>query len=178
MSFSKISAGFLAAFVLAALPSATQAYFTTGQTAESLTSNAALFTIEYAFGLEEHDIHMPVVAVRNLSEENSRSKVGYTVHENGETVTTEGTAAAIVLSKAPIVDGMYKIQKGIAQKMTLLVLYVSDEDALEEDYSLQVDWLPFNVDQGDGKFQELQLNPSELQYYVTKEVELNTGNFQ
>jgi hypothetical protein len=33
------------------------------------------------------------------------------------------------------------------------------------------------MDRGEDELQRLQLNPSELQYYVTKEVELNTGNF-
>ena len=178
MSFSKISAGFLAAFVLAALPCATQAYFTTGQTAAPLTSNAALYTIEYAFGHEDYDIYMPVIAERGLLHDSDEEKVGYTLRENGDEVRTEGIAAGLVLSTTPIVDGMYKIAKGTAQKMTLLVLLVTDKDALETDYALQVEKLPYYVDRGGDEPDALELNTSELQYYVTKEVELNTGSFQ
>jgi len=176
MSLRNISFG-LAALVFAALPHASEAYFTTNQAAIKLNQTTALFAIEYSFGLEKSDIYMPVLAVRNLTEENSRSTVGYSVREESETVTTEGTAAGIVLSKAPIVDGMYKLEKGESHKMTLVVLYTTSSDAHEEDYALQMDWLPYNVDHNSGSLQELQLNPSELQYYVTKEVELNTGNF-
>lgn len=168
----------LLVFSIAFLPATSFAYFTTGQQAMRLSENAALFTIEYAFGLNDHDMYMPVLAVRNLSEENSRTKVGYSIREESETITTEGTTAGIVLSSAPIVDGMYKLEKGKAQKMTLLVLYITDPEAHEEDYALQVDWLPFSVDKGGAQRQQLQLNPSELQYYITKEVELNTGNFE
>jgi hypothetical protein len=166
---------FLVLFI-AFLPTATFAYFTTNQQAVKLSEQAALFTIEYEFGLEDHALTMPVMAVRNLSEENSRTKVGYSIREESETLTTKGSAVGIVLSKAPIVNGMYTLEKGIAHKMTLLVIYTTPKDALEEDYALQVDWLPYNINRNDGREGELQLNSSELQYYVTKEVELNTGD--
>jgi hypothetical protein len=142
-----------------------------------LNEQTALFTITYEFGLEDHDIMMPILATRNLSEENSRTKVGYSIREESETQTTAGSAVGLVLSKVPMVNGMYKLEKGSAHKMTLFVIYSTPKNALEEDYALQVDWLPYNVERNDGRESELQLNPSELQYYITKEVELNTGNF-
>lgn len=177
MKTGHISTGIFAALLLALLPQVTLGYFTTGQTATKLSNTASLFTIEYAFGLEKNDIYMPIIAERGLAWESEAKKVGYTLRENGEDIMTNGKATGIVLSSAPIVNGMYKLEKGNAHKMTLLVILTTSSTESESDYALQVDKLPFYVDKGDQGLQTLQLNPSELQYYVTKEVELNTGNF-
>lgn len=177
MKTQYISGSFFAFLLFVLSPLTTHAYFTTAQHAVALNAQTALFTIEYAFGLEDHDIYMPVLAVRNLSVENDAKNVGYTIREDEITVTTAGTATGIVLSKAPIVDGMYKLAKGAAHKMTLLVLYSTKVDAFEEDYALQVDSLPYTVDR-ETVMQKLQLNPSELTYYITPEAELNTGNYE
>ncbi len=177
MSIQYISGGLLALFLLMCIPNSAEAYFTTAQSGVKLSGSAALYTISYAFGLEDHDIYMPVLAVRNLSEENSRNKVGYTIREESETVTTDGTATGIVLSDAPIENGMYRLQKGASHTMTLLVVYTTPADTFEEDYALQVDWLPYAVEKDGSERLALQLNPSELQYYITQEVELNTGNY-
>lgn len=164
------------AVALFALAPNTQAYFTTNQIASAINDHAAVFAIQYEFGLEKYDIYMPIGIERNLAWENDEKKVGYTVR-NDEEIVSGGTTAGLVLSSAPIVDGMYKIAKGTVEKMTLFVVLTTPADAHEMDYALQVDALPYFVDRGGDELQKLQLNPSELQYYVTKEVELNTGNF-
>jgi hypothetical protein len=176
MSIQKISLGLCAAFIVASFPFASHAYFTTNQIASTFNKNTALFAIQYDFGLEKNDIYMPIMAERNLPWENDQKKVGYTLR-NDKDVVTSGTTSGLVLSSAPIVDGMYKIAKGTVERMTLFVLLTTPSDAYEMDYALQVDALPYYMDKGEDELMKLQLNPSELTKYVTKEVELNTGNF-
>jgi hypothetical protein len=155
-------------------PCVTEAYFTTNQTATKINDMTALYSIEYAFGLEKRDIYMPVYAERGLLHASSAQKVGYSLREDGKEVTLQGTTIGMAVSKAPIVNGMYKLEKGKAQKMTLYVILTTSSTTLEMDYALQVDKLPFYVDIGKKDLQTQGLNPSELQYYVTKQVELNS----
>ncbi len=171
-----ISIGIFAALLLALLPQVTLGYFTTGQTATKLSDTASIFTIKYRFGLPKNDIYMPIMAERGLQWESDAKKVGYSLREDSENIQINGKATGIVLSNAPIVNGMYKLEKGKAYTMQLVVVFTTASNTLETDYALQVDRLPFYVDRGNDGLQTLQLNPSELQYYVTKEVELNTDN--
>ena len=121
---------------------------------------------------------MPAIAERDLSfKEADVQKVGYSIPIDGGTNATIGNTTAIVVSHAPIVNGMYKLEKGKAQKIWLIALLTTDSNELETDYALSVEKLPFYVDVGEKELQSRQLNPSELQYYKTKEVELNTGNY-
>ena len=177
MSMKKISLSVALALAWAVSPAVADAYFTTSQTAVPLNERAAMFLIEYSFGLPDHDLYMPVIAQRGLEWESTQKKLGYTFAENESHVHEHGTAAALVVSDAPIVNGMYKIEKGTAKTMTLLAFLITNPQQHEEDYALQVTRLPYYVDKGAGELEALQLNPSELQYYVTKEIELNTGNF-
>lgn len=167
----------VAVWVLLAVgvPNTSHAYFTTKQTAHAFTPTTAVFAIEYAFGLNDYDIYMPVLAER--AEDGDSNKINYTLIENDDVVKTKGTTLGMAVAKLPIVDGMYKIEKGTAQKMTLYVVLTTPSDTLEDDYALQVTHLPYFVDKG-GKEKVMEyLNPSELQYYLTKEIELNTGVF-
>jgi hypothetical protein len=168
--------GALTAIALFAFAPHADAYFTTNQIASVINEHAAVFAIQYEFGHEKNDIYMPIAVERDLLWENDQKKVGYSLR-NDEEVVQGGTTAGLVLSSAPIVDGMYKIAKGTVEKMTLFVVLTTPADAHEMDYALQVDALPYFMDRGEDELQRLQLNPSELQYYVTKEIELNTGNF-
>lgn len=172
MKILHITFGVCTALLLVLLPQSSEAYFTTAQTGTQFGETAAIYTIEYAFGLQKNDIYMPIVAERGLGWKSDAHKLGYTIHsEDG--VSTNGTTAAIVLSNAPIVDGMYKIAKGTAQKMTLLVVFSTTDALSKENYTLQVDQLPYYVDKGETELKVLQLNPSELQYYVSPAVRLN-----
>lgn len=128
--------------------------------------------IEYKFGLRDYDIYMPIVAQRGLQRDSDEPKVGYSFREDGR-ILNFGTSAGIIVSDAPVSDGMYKIEKGTARAMTLFVILDTNEAAPHKYYALQVDKLPYYVDRTEASRQSLQLNPSELQYYVTNEVELN-----
>lgn len=150
------------------------AYFTTGQTQTRLDDNSVLFTIEYAFGYTDKDTYMPVTAVRNLPWKSNEKKIGYKLVDHTGSTTAIGSAKGIVLSNLPIVDLMYKLERGKAHKMTLVVVLVVPQDTARNRYKLQVDKLPFYVGTDVSKLATYQLNPSELQYYVTKPVELNS----
>jgi hypothetical protein len=171
MRIQHISAGLAFVIALACLPQHARAYFTTGQTAVKLSDTSALYMIEYSFGLKDHDIYMPIAAERNPKNNDAQS-VGYTLQEDGHTVT-QGATSGIVASNAPVVNGMYKIARGTAEKMTLFVILATQSDTPHKYYALSVNRLPYYVDRGNPQLQELQLNPSELQYYATEEIELN-----
>ena len=170
----------LAMLVLSVLciPQMSHAYFTTNQSAVRINEHTALYAIEYAFGLIKQDIYMPVVSTRTANETPVPKTAGYSIVEDDAGVIHNGTTYGMVVSSAPIVDSMYKIEKGKAQKMTLYIIYTTSSTTPEMDYKLQMDSLPFYVDvEGTGditKLQTRQLNPSELQYYVTRNVELNS----
>ena len=172
MQLKNISLGLVLLCVMSVLsPTNVEAYFTTNQSATAFTSSTALFAIEYAFGLPDNDIYMPVTTKRGLPLKSPEHSVGYSLYTGEDEVTTKGTVASIVISDAPIVDGMYYIEKGKSRTMTLLVIYTANE-TFAETYKLQVDQLPYYVDIDAEALDVRQLNPSELQYYVTKSVEL------
>lgn len=174
MNISRIAVTTLFVLIIALLPQVTLGYFTTNQLASKIDETTALFVVEYTFGLKNDDLYMPAVVERGLSWGSAEEKVGFSIRKDGEETTTLGTATGVVLSKAPAEDGMYKLEGGKAQKLWLVVLYKTDKATKETNYALQVDHLPFYVDIGKKDLDVRQLNPSELKYYLTKEVELNT----
>lgn len=151
-------------FFLFATP--THAYFTTGQYAEALTGGG-LFTIDYSFGVPNHDVYLPF-ATHNSSTTKEDTAVSYSIlDENGNEI--KGKLSAVVLSNALLEkNGMYKVAEGVAKKFTLVVVFIPDVKNPDTTYRLQVTHLPFNFD----GTQQLQLNPSELQYYTTKPISL------
>lgn len=151
------------------------AYFTTKQTAVAVTPSTALYSIEYAFGLEDKDIYMPIIAERGLDHGSDEKKLGYTLREDGIEEIKHGKSVAVVFANAPIVDGMYKLEKGKAHTMTLVVVYTAGAQTQENEYAVQVDELPYYIASEDGTMQYLKLNPSELQYYITPTALLNEG---
>ena len=158
---------------ITAQPKVTHAYFTTGQTAVKIDDHDALFLIEYKFGHTNYDMYLPAVTERGLTSVSNEEKVGYTLVDSHKVVQTNGTTNGFVLSNVPIVNGMYKLEKGKAYKLWLAVLLTTDTVTPKMDYALQVTKLPFFMGNNPKKLQTLHLNPSELQYYVTKGVELN-----
>ncbi len=143
------------------------AYFTTAQDATIIEDDSVVFTIEYAFGHEKRDVHMPVIA-RN-GDTGSPSEVSYTIlNEAGKQVP--GKAIGIVFSNAKLTNaGEYVVPKAEARKFILTVLFTPTTVIEGEKYRLQVNYLPFTFD---GE-QQLQLNPSELKYYTTKYISLD-----
>jgi hypothetical protein len=173
MNTKYIILGTLSICMLFAQSNTAEAYFTTNQSALKISEDKALYIIEYAFGLEKYDLTMPGVTKRDLLWGTNEDKIGYTFRNESGEVQKEGTVTAAVISRAPRADGMYILEKGKAQKMWLVALLETKKGAEPQNYKLQVDSLPFYVDMGAKEKDVRQLNPSELQYYVTPSVELN-----
>lgn len=160
-------------FILAILLSASffstntqaDAYFTTHQEVVPLKNGSALFLIDYAFGMEKRDVYLPVFARNTAS--TSNNFVSYSILD-GHNTEAKGTINGIVLSDTPIKDSMYITPKGHQKNFRLAVLFTPLTATPQETYRLQVNYLPFNFD----GTQQLQLNPSELQYYTTKPTRL------
>lgn len=143
--------------------SALNAYETTDQAAVQVTSTSAIYLIEFEFGHGDHDIHIPVRA--HDSTERSRDFLSYRFVNDDDERIENVRSAGIVLSDTPIEDGNYVIPEGERRTLTLLVV-ASAEDISTTPMSAHVTSLPFSFD---GE-EELQLNPSELQYYRTPAV--------
>ena len=178
----------LAIFVV---PSVSQAYSTTAQSAIDLGNNKALFTITYKFGFLNREAYLPILASRNKNFEASGPNAGYTVLFNGKTEAKvasstmqtndvnlklnysilPGKAKAIVLSDAQIKDGRYFLPKGKSGTFTLVAIVDMSTIANKDDMSLLMTSLPFTMIDN-GKRMEAQLNPSELQYYKTPTLDL------
>jgi len=105
----------------------------------------------------------------------SEEKLGYTIRNDKEEVTTDGDTASFIHSTAEIKDGMYFVPKGSRASFTLVTFFRTQTGTPTEKYSLLVENLPFLVDMGNPELQVRDLNPSELKYYTTDEVRLNQG---
>jgi hypothetical protein len=175
MKRTYISVGIFAALLMVSAPQSSSAYFTTAQNVQKINEHTALFAIEYAFGLPKQDIYMPILSERGLAWGSDKHSVGYTLRDGNGVVVTQGNAYGLAVSNAPIVGDMYKIEKGKAQKMTLYIILKTATTTPTSRYALQVDQLPYYMDSGKKTWDTLQLNPSELQYYVTKPVKLNVA---
>lgn len=149
-----------------AAPMLASAYFTTSQQAIDLGNGTGLFLIQYKFGHSDHTIDLPLFAERGDAAKNS--VVSYEVYD-GDNAVAPGTAVGIVLSDASLIEtGFYRTPKGVSHSFTLVVFFRPDENISLGKYNLQVTHLPFVFDGA----QQLQLNPSELQYYKTDRLKL------
>ena len=165
MRYFSIVAAIVITAVLGIGAEKAQAYFTTSQYAVALNEKTGLFLINFSFGHEDHDVYIPVLAIRGT--EKAENALSYEILDDEDEIA-KGTAAALVLSTFPLEAGMYKIPKGASGDFTLFALYTKDTNETDTAFSAQVTHLPFSFD----KTQRLQLNPSELQYYVTPALQL------
>jgi hypothetical protein len=152
----------LIAFVVASVITtahSVEAYQTTGQEAFTVDEHTGVYVINFAFGHGKYDISIPVHAGR--STEKSDTSVSYDVLSNTE--ETSGSSTGIILSDAPLRDGMYVVPKGKMMNFTLLVFY-TPKSTVATEYHLAVTHLPFSFN----GTQQLRLNPSELKYYQTE----------
>jgi hypothetical protein len=155
-------------FAIAAFYTAPQAhaYYATAQKAVDLGNGSALFFIEYRFGMEKYEVHLPALAHHTTNATND--SVSYQILDSSGDVT-KGTTTGVVVSSAKLNEkAMYVIEKGVAKKLTLAVLFTPAAHKDGEQYRLQVSYLPFQFN----GTQQLQLNPSELTYYTTKLISL------
>lgn len=159
--------------ILFILPFTASAYTSTGARVQKINETTAIFFIDYAFGHEDHDLYLPILAERDQAHGTEAKTIGFEILAESEERTAVGSVQALALSKAPIEDGMYKAPKGYKTPFTLAVILTTSDDTIETDYAVRATDLPFYM----GEKQEYQhLNVSELQYYMTPEVELNESN--
>ncbi len=144
-----------------------EAYLTTAQSAQKLSSGSALFLIEYHFGTKNNAVYMPFITAYGTS--TATNTLSYQIFDD-EGTAVSGKVAGIVLSDATYStkDMMYIAPKGLSNKFILAVLFTSDSYDPEKKYRLQVTHLPFSFN---GEHQ-LKLNPSELTYYTTDLISL------
>lgn len=137
-------------------------YSTTNQEVVAFTETTTLYTITYAFGHGNHDLHLPILATNNTDEREKNDRVVYSITD-ADGNKAPGTMSSIVLGNVPVKDGMYVIPKGKKATFTLLVLYTHPSPLGNETYDLQVNSLPFSFD----GTKQLGLNQGELKYYTT-----------
>ncbi len=150
---------------LGAIPTSADAYFTTAQNAFTVDNKTGVFTIDFAFGHKNYDVYIPVHAIHGGVL--SSNKLSYVVKDTDNAIA-RGSSVGIVLSNARVKDGMYIIPKGTSATFRLLVIFTKDTTAAADAYTLTITHLPFRFN----GTQQLKLNPSELQYYVTKPLSL------
>ena len=165
----------LIALVIAicSLPLSASAYVTTGNNAFTIDGHTGIYTIDFTFGHQNHDVSIPLYAVRSPYQSDAMISYELLNKEDDSCKNSDfqcslsiGNAIAIVLSDTQIRDEMYFIPKGTRASFTLLVVFESPRALGTLSSYLHVTHLPFLFD---GK-QKLRLNPSELQYYMTSAV--------
>ena len=158
--FVILTAIILVSFIL--FTPTTHAYFTTKQEAIALDNHSALFMIDYSFGVEKHELHLPFKT--NTGTDKISSELSYTILDENNT-SVLGKAVGLVLSPALLnTEGMYTVPKNTAKKFSLFVVFIPKIPVEGMQYRLQVTHLPFDFD----GTQQLELNPSELKYYTTE----------
>lgn len=155
--FASIALFSLAFFVF---PVSSHAYLTTDQNAFTLDDKMGIFLIDFSFGHQDHDVHIPVQA--KFTAQKTTNSLSYSLYDD-EDETAIGTATGIVLSNAPYKNGVYVVPAGSNASFTLFVAFSKGEKETESQFRAEVTNLPFSF----SGTQQLQLNPSELKYYIT-----------
>lgn len=163
---------FLFSLILIALPTTSQAYFSTGQTADAVTNNTALYSVTFYFGFADKDVYIPITTQRTTTNDITNRSVGYTFETREQGDPEAGVSAGIVISDADIVNGMYVVPAGHTKSFTLYTILTLDTNTPAEKYRMQVTNLPYTL-VSDTKSQELGLGPTGLFAYRTKQVGLN-----
>ncbi len=154
-------------------PAAAEAYFTTAQSATKITADTTLFTVTYKFGFLNRELYMPIVTERGLQATSTKFSVGYDLLSEDDEVLNIGSMAAIVLADdedIQIKNGQYYLPQGKSAEFTFIAL-VTTPAGETTDASLLITHLPFIMVKA-GEEVPARLNPSEMQYYRTPEVEL------
>lgn len=147
------------------LPQASDAYFTTEQTATKLTDNVALFTVTYGFQSDSRTFRLPVIGMENPTD----TQFGYQILTDDEPYATYTTSLGFVYADLPIVDGMYELTPGNSAEFTAVVLVILPEERELQELSVHIDALPLY--KGEER-KPLPLNVHQLQYYKTPEVSI------
>ncbi len=159
-------------FIVLLVPQSSQAYLTTSQSGQALSTTTALFTITYRFGFLNRELYMPILAQRDSGGAATSADVQFKLLNQKGATTSIGHMNGLVLSNATIKNGQYYLPPGKAADFTFVAALTVPTSTSSADYAIQMTSLPFTMI-ADGATVAGRLNPSELQYYVTPEVELN-----
>ena len=119
----------------------------------------AVYTLSFMLGGMSKDLYIPIVGERDLTNGTRKNRFGFSL-ETGypSAVTSNGTATALVISKAEMVDGFYKVPAGETEKFSIVSLFtVSEQES--NIYKFTVTELPFFL--GDSR-EARSFNLSEL----------------
>lgn len=165
MKINTVLGGALLALICL-VPTGTQAYETTSQTAVAFGPDKVLFTISYKFGFLNRDVYMPTLTKRNISSTSTTNTLGYSLVDGKNTTSSLGQVTAAVLSNAEIKDGRYYIPRGKNATFTLVAVFDKKLINTTDDLSLRITSLPFTL-VDESKEINAFLQPPELNKYVT-----------
>jgi len=168
---------FVACAMVVLMPHEAAAYFTKAQSAVMLKdSKGVLYSVTYDFGVKNYDVYLPIVPERKNGKVDQTRTQTYALLEESEEEVDFGETIGVVVSDAEIRNGEYFIPKGEARRLTMIVLLMLPEAAPTRslDLALQATNLPFRMVNG-GVSIGARLNSSELQYYITPEVDIPKG---
>jgi len=121
----------------------------------------AVYILSFELGGYSEDLYIPIVGERDLANGTRKNRFGFSLqpgYPNGH--SDAGEAVSLMIAKAELVDGHYKIPAGESVAFKIISLFKVDE-AEADTYKFTVTELPFFV----GDEREAQsFNPSELKY--------------
>jgi hypothetical protein len=133
-------------------------------------AGVAAYQISFTLGSRYEELRIPVVGERGLQNGSRQNHFGYQIEARRPrtAVVDTGTSTALILSKAPIENGMYVIEPGKRYTFMMLGVYKIGLGAGNE-YRLRLIELPFFM----GEEKEPQhFTPSELKYFYTEAEDL------
>jgi len=121
----------------------------------------AVYTLSFKLGGHSNDLYVPIVGQRDLANGSRKNRFGFSLQPGyvSENVSA-GEAIALMIAKAEIIDGHYKIPAGESVVFKIVSIFKVDEKETDT-YKFSVTELPFFV--GDER-EPRSFNPSELKY--------------
>jgi hypothetical protein len=110
----------------------------------AMTNNTALFLIKFDFVAGKEDYRIPIGALQGLDFESTSTFAGYKVFSGKKESKNIEKTAGIILSKQPIVDGLYyKIPAGQQAHFTLVSLVTVPKDTTVGTYHTELSHMPY-----------------------------------
>jgi hypothetical protein len=117
-----------------------------GVTAVAMTDNTGLFIINFDFIAGKEDFRIPIGVLHGLDFGSTSTFAGYKVFSGDREVTDISKTAGIVLSKQPVVDGMYyEIKAGERAQFSLVSLVTIPESNTLTHYHTELSHSPYRV---------------------------------
>ncbi len=121
----------------------------------------AVYTLSFVIGNSSKDLYIPIVGERDLANGTRKNRFGFSLEPGYEGGSSKaGEAIALIIAKAEIVDGYYKVPAGTSVAFKIVSLFKVKETEANT-YKFIVTELPFFV--GDTR-DPRSFNPSELKY--------------